>query len=777
MGKQHILVPLMGLTGLLAAACTGETRVDPDDTGDDPDDLAGNIIVEPCVIDFGELLPGETASELISARNTGQGELQITEITLDAPFETEADPPLTVGVGGTYQFTVRFRPGPSDFGVSSGELVVGSDDPQEPSIVCTLSGSVVADADGDGFDSIEAGGADCDDQDPLINPAAEEQWYNGIDEDCDGASDFDQDGDGYDSVVHWEDPENPNPETGQPGGDCQDVNPTMNPGEEEVWYDGKDADCDGQNDFDRDGDGWRTAEFGYEDCDDDDPLANPTGTEAFNGKDDDCNGLVDDRADPERADRVAYGGDEDFSAGRSVAIADFDENGVAEVVVGVHYALFSGTTTGGDAQGGIAIFFDGGITDEDFVGDESDEDVWVGGVNADEEMGFETISLPDFSGNGAPDLATTSVSFNSYRGRVHLFRGGVGGDISSTMDYEDAALTITGLAGYALGGGLGTGDLDGDGFSELVMFGTDRSRLKTYTAVHYGSSMALGDINWTEIDATFENECGTRPSSSWFTPACEGEGFSSWGSAGGDAGGHDSFLNNGHAAADFDGDGYDDVVLGDLFSEGGGARDRGQAWVLWGRRAEYGNSNSEYSDTMTILANGSGENAQLGAVAPVPDIDGDGADEVMVHDDGTGSIYLLMGGPELRSDGRDLEEVSAAIFRGSGPWTGSVNAGDWTGDGVDDVGLAYADGNTFLLFESREYSGEYQAETDAYGSILGSDWNDAFGRGLPISTDDISGDGLPDLVMGDPEYDNEDLSEPDDTEGGIFVFIQGGDTE
>ncbi len=40
---------------------------------------------------------------------------------------------------------------------------------------------------------------DCNDQDSAIHPNATEQWYDGVDTDCDGADDFDADGDGYSS--------------------------------------------------------------------------------------------------------------------------------------------------------------------------------------------------------------------------------------------------------------------------------------------------------------------------------------------------------------------------------------------------------------------------------------------------------------------------------------------------------------------------------------------------------------------------------------------------
>ncbi|MEC7947307.1 MAG: MopE-related protein [Myxococcota bacterium] len=44
--------------------------------------------------------------------------------------------------------------------------------------------------------------SDCDDDDASVNPGGVEIWYDGVDADCDGGSDYDADGDGYDSVVH-----------------------------------------------------------------------------------------------------------------------------------------------------------------------------------------------------------------------------------------------------------------------------------------------------------------------------------------------------------------------------------------------------------------------------------------------------------------------------------------------------------------------------------------------------------------------------------------------
>lgn len=90
-----------------------------------------------------------------------------------------------------------------------------------------------------------------------VNPGASEIYYDGIDGNCDGLDDFDQDKDGFASAAHAE-------EYAAYGGeldatDCNDTDPAINPdvpAEDEVYYDGEDQDCNGENDFDPDGDGY-----------------------------------------------------------------------------------------------------------------------------------------------------------------------------------------------------------------------------------------------------------------------------------------------------------------------------------------------------------------------------------------------------------------------------------------------------------------------------------------------------------------------------------------
>ena len=184
----------------------------------------------------------------------------------------------------------------------------GASDPIGDNVDQNCDGADGVDGDGDGYASYSYGGVDCNDSDPTTigdddldgfysciddcddtdfntNPSAPDTWYDGIDQNCDGLNDYDQDGDGFASFEYGGVDCNDLDAnvTGDVDGDgyhsciddCDDSSASINPSATEIWYDGVDQDCDGGDDYDQDGDGHASVDYeGGTDCDDSDPTIN-----------------------------------------------------------------------------------------------------------------------------------------------------------------------------------------------------------------------------------------------------------------------------------------------------------------------------------------------------------------------------------------------------------------------------------------------------------------------------------------------------------------------
>ena len=207
--------------------------------------------------------------------------------------------------------------------VDGDELTIAIRDPGDEPLTLTLARCATRfrDADGDGYGDADSeqvicpsedgpawveDGTDCDDDRAAVNPSATERC-NGIDDDCDPANDLDGDLDGDRFVACTPDGPWLGDEEPVGGGDCDDDEPTVNPGAfDEVAGDGVDQDCDGQElcwqDLDGDGVGGvlvETADLdctgGFAtsggDCDETDPgIAPGTAEVPLDGVDQDCDG-------------------------------------------------------------------------------------------------------------------------------------------------------------------------------------------------------------------------------------------------------------------------------------------------------------------------------------------------------------------------------------------------------------------------------------------------------------------------------------------------------
>jgi hypothetical protein len=183
----------------------------------------GALGVDSLEVDFGVVPLGAAASAFVRFTNEGAA-------TLDASFFLEDSgqnfqimrQSLSLGSQESVEIEVRFRPGA--YLEASDAILDVVWDQETQDLQIALIGVVDADADGDGSLDVRLGGDDCDDSDGEVYVGALEVWYDGIDSDCDGSSDFDKDGVGFDREPQGLDCDDDDDERfpGQPDGTSAD---------------------------------------------------------------------------------------------------------------------------------------------------------------------------------------------------------------------------------------------------------------------------------------------------------------------------------------------------------------------------------------------------------------------------------------------------------------------------------------------------------------------------------------------------------------------------
>lgn len=343
------------------------------------------------------------------------------------------------------------------------------------------------------------------------------------------------------------------------------------------------------------------------------------------------------------------------------------------------------------------------------------------------KLGY-SVSGGDMNGDGYADVIVSAPLYNGTQGGVFIYYGSSSGLVMTPA-------TITGVSGQHIGYAVaGAGDLNGDGYGDVLI--SAYNEVVTIDTgkvfVYYGSASGLPATPDLVLQGTNEPEMA-------------------------------GFGRSLASAGDVNGDGYGDVIIGAYMSTDGSHVREGRAYIFMG------SGTGLVATTPVILDNANEDNALFGyAVAGAGDINADGYADVLVgaaeytgaSDKGQVFVYLGTAGGISTTASDTLTKIQqpSTLF-------GFVVAG---------AGDINADGYADVLIGDPHYGGDggityiYKGTPTGLAAVPDSlhAWQLGSGIGTSAcSAGDVNGDGFTDILLGNLDYQ---------TMGNVYLYYGGG---
>jgi hypothetical protein len=508
----------------------------------------------------------------------------------------------------------------------------------------------------------------------------------------------------------------------------------------------------------------------------------------WHGSHDGVNGGVD--GTPSNADWQAESNQAGALLGLSVSTAgDVNGNGYTDVIVGAAFYT-DGTTKEGAA---LAWYGSENGLNNGANGNPTNAPWMVEGNNSEAYLGQSVSTAGDVNGDGYADVIVGAPQYSngqSDEGAAYLYLGSVGG-LLDTWDNEDESNQAGAWFGYSV---ATAGDVNGDGYADVVVGAPNYTNDQTGEGrawVWFGSHDGISTLNdwWAEGNATnawFGDSVATAGD-------VNGDGYSDlivgapgdvsqcgtafvyYGSPGAlsetaqwtERSGQElaKFGWSVGTAGDVNGDGFADIIVGTPYWDDG-QTDEGAAWIYCGSATGLPSHSCWYeaSDQAT---------AWFGyAVGTAGDVNGDGYDDIVVG-------APLYDNPESNEGAAWVYKGSSSGVSHSSSWfKDSDQAGAEFGCAVGTAGDVNGDGHSDIVVGA-PFTSHGQSQEGMAWLYLGSDssveavpaWHGegddvqgAFGAAVGTAGD-VNGDGYSDVIVGSPLWDDDAANE-----GRVWVY-------